>query len=186
MAPIGKDTLGKIVELANAVPQEYRQKCFELLLSRVLQDAGAPAPAAPPAAQATAASKAHPKFVLPIDVRALLSQYGVDEAVLWKCFHAEDGELRPIYKLATHKKAQAQIEHALMMALESAMSNGQFQVVVEALRERCSEHKCYDRANFMHILKRNAGLFKKIGADPLVLSSDGKAALAELLESLSA
>jgi hypothetical protein len=186
MASITKDDLNKIVELAKSVPEEYRDKCFELLLARALQDAAlATAHETPPVPAGPAPTSAPPKFVLPIDVKAFLSQYSLDESLLWKCFHAEGGELRPIYQLRTRMKARAQIEHALMMALESAMTSGQFQVALEALRQRCRDHKCYDEANFMGTLKRNSNLFKKLDADePLLLSPDGKAELAELLESL--
>ncbi len=186
MTPIAKDKLSKIVELANSIPEEYRQKCFELLLADALHNASLAAthetPVTPPPVVPTPTP---PKFVLPIDVKAFVSQYGIDESLLWKYFHAEGGELRPIYQLQTHKKARAQTEHALMMALESAMTSGQFQVALQALRDRCAEHKSYDSPNFMKNLKGKASLFKAVKADePLTLSPAGKAQLAELLESL--
>ena len=37
MSTITTEELQKIVELANSVPEEYRQKCFELLLGNALQ-----------------------------------------------------------------------------------------------------------------------------------------------------
>jgi len=186
MAFITEDNLKKIVELANSVPEEYRPKCFELLLARALQDATLATAhqktTIPPVVQPPPAP---PKFVLPIDVKAFLSQYTLDESLLWKCFHAEGNELRPIYALKTHKKAEAQTQHALMMALESAMTSGQFQVASGELRARCVEHKCCDSPNFMKNLKGKASLFKAVNADePLTLSPAGKAELAELLESL--
>jgi hypothetical protein len=185
MASVNKDDLKKIVELANSVPEEYRHKCFELLLARALQETTLATAPGPPAGGGTVPPPGPPKFVLPIGVKAFLNQYVLDESLLRKFFHAEGDQVLPIYKLSTDKKAGAQIEHALMMALESAITSGQFQVDVGALRQRCTEHKCYDPANFMPILRRNAKLFKKIDTDePLTLSPDGKAELAELLESL--
>jgi len=71
------------------------------------------------------------------------------------------------------------------MALENAITNGQFQVDIEALRTRCNEQKCYDATNFTKNIKDNVNLFKSIANDqPLSLSPDGKSDLADLLEQL--
>ena len=87
--------------------------------------------------------------------------------------------------MKANKKAAAQVQHTLMMALENALVTGQFQCEIETVRERCVDQKCYDRANFMATVKNNAGLFKGIEPDkPLSLSPDGKSELADLLESL--
>jgi hypothetical protein len=188
MSTITTEELQKIVELANSVPEEYRQKCFELLLSNALQTKQLIAPT-PPAGKANTEPPAPPKdqqpFILPIDVKAFLSQYGLGESVLWKFFLKEGKEIRPIYQLKAVKKAAAQIQHALMLSLENAIINGQFQVEIEALRTRCVDEKCYDASNFTKNIKDDVKLFKSISNDqPLVLSPDGKSELAELLEQL--
>lgn len=187
MVSITKEELKSIVELANVVPEDYRQKCFELLLSHALGAAPrTPPPAPTPPSPAPPAGESQQKpFVLPIDVKAFLNQYGLAEPLLWKCFHVEGSEIRPIYHLKTHKKARAQIEHALMIALESGMTSGYFEVALDTLRTRCKEYKCYDSPNFSKILKMNSKLFKSVENDQsLSLSPDGKSELAELLESL--
>jgi hypothetical protein len=190
MSLITEEELKKIVGLSNSVPQEYRLKCFELLLEHSLIQVRLPAlrQEKNEAVLRSLESRVTPqqkKLVLPIDVKAFLSQYGLMDSLLWKYYHAEGGEVRPIYQLKTHKKARAQIEHALMMSLESALTTGQFQVMPESLRARCQEQKCYDSANFMKNLKASSQLFKSINGDePLTLSPDGKSELAELLENL--
>lgn len=187
MSSITNEELQKIVELANSVPEEYRQKCFELLLANTLQ-AKQPVIQTPPAenkgAEIHTPVKQQP-FILPIDVRAFLSQYGLNESVLWKFFIRDGDEIRPIYQLKVTKKGTAQIHHALMQTLENAIVKGQFQVDVETLRNRCVDQKCYDSTNFSANLKNNAKLFKSLDVDqPLSLSPDGKSELAELLEQL--
>jgi len=184
---IGEPELKKIVDLAKSVPEEFRQKCFELLLSYALQNIEAK----PLETKKTDTVHAKPapaekvEFQLPIDVRAFLTQYGLDQSLLWKLFHVEGSEIRPIYTLKTHKKARAQIEHALMMCLELAMRSGKFLVSLDDLRARCTDHKCYDSPNYMRNLKALSKLFKVVEADqPLVLTADGKSELAELIESL--
>jgi hypothetical protein len=190
MTNITKEGLAKIVELVNSVPTEFRQKCFEILLGNTLQtpqlfsmqkDTGT-------SIQETTQSqiqKSSKPFVLPIDVKAFLTQYKLDESILWKCFLVEGGEIRPLYHLKVTKKATAQIQHALMLCLENALSKGQFSVDIEVLRTRCQENKCYGSDNFIRNLKNNDWLFKGVPTDqPLVLSSDGKAELADLIEQI--
>ncbi len=188
MSTITTEELQKIVELANSVPEEYRQKCFELLLGNALQTKQPTAPI-PPAGKTIVEIPTPPKdqqpFILPIDVKAFLSQYGLDESLLWKFFLKEGKEIRPIYQLKAVKKAAVQIQHGLMLTLENAIINGQFQVEIETLRSRCVDQKCYDSSNFTKNIKDNVKLFKSIANDePLVLSPDGKSELAELLEQL--
>lgn len=188
MSAITTEELQGIVELANSVPEGYRQKCFELLLADALR-VKQPFIQSPPnennGAELPAVTKPQQPLILPIDVRAFLSQYGLDESVLWKFFLRDGEEIRPIYKLKATQKGTAQIHHALMQTLENAIIKGQFQVEVEALRTRCIDQKCYDQSNFKNNLKNNAKLFKSIDNEqPLSLSPDGKSDLAELLEQL--
>ncbi len=178
--------LKEIVELVNTVPDEYRPKCFELLLNHALSQLPVSTAAPPTTVMHTPASTPLSKpFILPIDVKAFLTQYGLDESLLWKFFLVEDSEIRPIYQLKAAKKAAAEIQHALMMCLETAISTGQFQVAIESLRTRCQDQKCYDLPNFMKNINYKANLFKAILEDqPLILSPEGKSELAELLEKL--
>jgi hypothetical protein len=187
MKTVSADQLKQIADLANGVPPEYRAKCFELLLSHALgslptPDAGGgPKAPVPPSLPITAKP-----FVLPIDVKAFLSQYTLDEAILWKLFLVEGKEIRPIYHLKTTKKATVQIQYALLMALENALTTGEFKVEIEALRTRCTEQKSYDSVNFMTILKNNQNNFKSVNKDePLVLSPEGKSGLADVIEELN-
>lgn len=187
---ISKEILSKIVELANSIPDEYRQKCFELLLSHTLRTSEPKAGNKKPDEIASPATPSHisrqPKpFVLPIDVKAFLTQYKLDESILWKYFLVEGDVVRPIYHLKTTKKATAEIQHALMISLENALIGGKFQVDMETLRTRCLDHNCYDKTNFNKNLKDNADLFRSVTTDaPLVLSTNGKAELADILEQL--
>lgn len=177
------DQLKEIVELAESLPERYRESCFELLLSNLLASARQP-----PLPEPTLEIAASPEpFVVPIDVRAFLSQYGIPEEALWKVFVGSGTDIRPIYKLKTTKKAEAQIQLALMMSLEGALSIGKFEVTVDDLRKRCADEKTYDSPNFMRNLKLKEDLFKAVDdVTSLALSPDGKSELAELVESLTA
>lgn len=184
MAIISDDELQEIVRQAETVPQDYRVKCFELLLAHALGQLSqrgvppaTPTPPTPPVSR---------ELILPIDVKAFLTQYGLEETVIRKYFLIQGQEIRPIYRLSVTKKARAQVQHSLMIALESALSTGAFQVNIEALRARCHDQNHYDSANFMKTIRENANLYKAIDdVDVLTLSPDGKSELAELLEELA-
>jgi hypothetical protein len=178
---ISKDELSRIVELAESVPEIYRGACFELLLRHVLGRSdtrpqgsdleSAPIPVAPSS--------------LPIDVKAFFIQQKLDAEMVPRLFHIEGSAVRPIYALPGSVKSRVQIQHALMMALENAITSGIFQLDIGELRRRCQEQKCYDLANFSRHLKNNTPLFKSFNINqPLVLSSEGKEKLAELLRQL--
>lgn len=186
MPLITENQLEEIVKLSESVPEEYRQKCFELLLTNSLELSSSHSiPQTKPITDEVAKEPpTNVPFVLPIDARAFLSQYGLDESVLWSFFLAEGAETRHIYKLKTTKKTQAQIQHALMMSLEHGIATGRFEVAVEDLRIRCKDEKCYD-TNFTKSIKSYAQYFKQVeDVETLVLSPDGKSALADLLEEL--
>lgn len=187
MQSVSEQELGQIVKLCESIPEPYREKCFELLLRNALGGSAVSPEETAAIGEATQeASATAGEFILPIDVRAFLSQYGLDETMLWHFFIVEGSEIRPIYKLRATKKAKAQSQHALLMSLENALVSGQFEVGIETLRDRCKDQKTYDGANFMKNIKNNSTIFKEVDdVEVLLLSPDGKSELADLLEELS-
>lgn len=184
MSSITPDKLKEISNLAESVPEPFRLKCFELLLAHSLTGEE-PVKDKKDHSDEGKGKHDHAKkdFILPIDVKALLNQYSLEESILQKLFFIEGTEIRPIYKLNIHKKAKAQMALALLMTLENALSTGEFKFTVDTLRQRCVELKCLDAANFMAVLERNKNLYKSY--DPkkeIFLSTDGKAELADFLE----
>lgn len=187
---ISKEELAELIELSRCVPEEFQLECFAALLSHTLdlkahvgreveegslvrKEIGAIAPR-------------QPGFVLPIDVKAFLTQYDLDTDSLWRVFLADAGQVRPLYQLEATKKVDAQIQHALMMALENALQTGEFKVGVEALRTRCQERKSYDPKNYLRNFRTRAELFRAVeGVEELVLSPVGKSELADLLEAVA-
>ncbi|MEW5798642.1 MAG: hypothetical protein AB1728_06515 [Bacteroidota bacterium] len=184
MASITPEKLKEISNLAENVPEAFRLKCFELLLAHSLAGDQPPKEKKEPHKD-TEQKKGASDFVLPIDVKAFLNQYSLEESIIQKLFFIEGSEIRPLYKLNIHKKAKAQMSHALLMALENALSSGEFKFTVDGLRQRCIDQKCYDKPNFMAVLERNKNLYKSY--DPkkdIHLSTDGKTELADVIEKI--
>ncbi len=175
---------GKIkefIELAEKFDERYRQKIFEVLLIGYLrgtqssketpQKAEGPSPSTPE------------KFIVPIDVRAVLSQYGVPEDKIQKLFLIAGAEIRPIYTIKTTKKSGAQMQVALLTALENALKpSGRFEFSVEDVKQRCIGLKVFDSTNFAANFKNNAKLFEDLDdKEHVKLSPDGKSELAEAI-----
>lgn len=190
MKMISDEDLHEIVKLAESVPERFQEKCFEILLSTSLglssrREAGFAAKGELGVEQPLVPAK-QDEFILPIDVKAFLTQYGLTESALWNYFLAEGDEIRAIYQLTSTKKVEAQAQHALMMALESAIKTGEFTVDIEQLRSRCRDRNAYDSPNFKANIKSRERLFKEVDdVETLTLSPDGKSELADLLEALA-
>lgn len=178
---------GKIkqfIDVAEKFAEPYRQKIFELLLADYLRSK---APEKAPEAAETARPVVVPtpaKFVIPIGVRAVLQQYNVPEESIEKLFVIEGNEIQRKFKLTTTKKAVAQMQVALLAALENALKpGGKFEFSIEVVKNRCKDdYGAYDLANFKANFKKNAKLFKSLDDEGHVeLSTDGKAELAEAI-----
>lgn len=91
--------------------------------------------------------------------------------------------------LKVTKMSEGTIRIALLQALQNALSTGDFETTVEAVREECKARKTYDQNNFTSHLKTSAELFD-FGAYSkevvnLRLSEMGKTTLATLVKQLS-
>jgi hypothetical protein len=101
-------------------------------------------------------------------------------------FLTQGNDVRPTYKIQTTKKAQAQIQIALLSALENALRGSKFDFNIENIRQRCKDLRCYDSANFDSIFKRNIALFKGLqDAEHVELSPDGRSELAEAITAIA-
>jgi len=174
----------EFIDVAEKFPETYREKIFEVLLINYLR--GIQAPKEVPEKVETPIPPVIPpqKFVIPIGVRAVLQQYNVAEENIQKLFLVEGTEIQRIYKLTTTKKAVAQMQVALLTALENALRpGGKFEFSIEVVKNRCKDdYGAYDVANFKANFNKNAKLFKGLDDEEHVeLSTDGKPELAEAI-----
>lgn len=176
-------TIQDIITLVEKLDEKYRQKCFEVLLDFYLHKEIQPATKPEPTEEAKK-QKDEEQFIIPIDVRAFLQTYGVPEETIGKLFLIEKNETRPVYKITTTKKSEAQIQLALLTALENAVQKqgNKFEFSIEKVREQCQSQKVYDRANFKANFRNNKKLFKSLDDEEHVeLSPEGQTELAEVI-----
>jgi hypothetical protein len=181
-----ENKIKEFVEISEKQPESYRTKCFEILLDSYL--AGEKSPSGSGNGKQLIPEQIVPvqpvkKFVIPIDVRAFLQQYNLSEEIIQKLFLIEGEEIRLIYSIKTTKKADAQMQIALLTALENTLRpNGKFEFSMEDVRHRCDEHKVLDKTNFKNNFKNNKKLFKELDdKEDVELSPDGKAKLADVI-----
>lgn len=172
----------ELIDIAEKFDESYRQKTFEVLLADYLRsktpDRAQEIPALPMPATSTTA-----KPTIPLSVRAFLQQYNIPEDKISKMFLIEGEEIHPTYKLKTSVVAEAQIQFALLTALESALrQGGRFEFSLETVRDKCKEANLYDKNNFSANFKNSVKLFRSLkDEEHIELSPDGKAELAEAI-----
>lgn len=168
-----EEKIQKIVKIAEKCPEKYQEKCFEILLKVATQT--------PPEIEAVKI-QAPPPFQPPIDVKAFLQQYNIPEKTLENLFLIHGTDIRPTYSIETSKKATAQIQIALLTALENALKTAKFEFSIESVRSKCIDFRRYDAKNFTSYFRTNKRLFKSLeDKEHIELSPDGKQELAEVI-----
>ena len=180
-----KKPIQDIISLTETIDERYRVKCFEILLHFYLQSSGStiqPIPEKTFGAPKVEIAEKEP--LIPIDVRAFLQQNSVSEELITKLFLIEKGCIRPIYKITTIKKSVAQIQIALLTALENALQKqgNKLEFSMEDIRTRCKDSGIYDGPNFKTHFKNNSKLFKSLDdSEHVELSPEGQTELAETI-----
>lgn len=118
-----KAPIQEIIAFTNTIDERYREKCFEVLLNfylnRHITDTSA-------TTEVAALPKTEPTSTVatvPLAIRAFLTQNNISEEAIKKLFLMEKGEAIPIYKIQETKKATAQIQLTMLVALRNALVN---------------------------------------------------------------
>ena len=187
-----KQEIKAIADIANDVPQPFREKCFQLLLENLLgsQPAGASKPAFKKPKDLTTLPPAQKSIPTPAQVRVLMSKTGVTEDDLGRILFVEDGEVHFTREPSHSTVARGQIEWALLLALQNAILNNSLTVDPEGVRSICQEKGFYDPANFAANFRKdkNAKLFRnplESQGEPQSLTTEGQTELGNLIKSLA-
>lgn len=179
-----KQPLQEIIDFTETLNKDYREKCFELLVNHYLLNNGKLVVNSPPSISEPQISSNVTELKLPIDVRAFLHQNGIDDGIVQGLFIIDNEEIRPTYKITTTKKSSAQIQVALLSALENAVKKqgNKFEFSREIVRQRCVAYGVYDKKNFMNHFRNNSKLFKNLKEEDMIeLSPIGQTELAEVI-----
>ncbi len=179
-----------IINFTNTLDKEYREKCFEVLLTHYLATNGETnTNIYSPILQESKANLTGPKLPhdYPFELKTFLQENNISEEIINKLFLREKGEVRPIYKILEKKKAVAQIQIALLTAFENALMvpNGALEFPMKNARQRCVERSLYDNNDFIYNFKIRAGLFTSLDSEVVRLTPVGKTELANTMVMIS-
>ncbi len=193
-----KKELKDIAEVASSVPEQFRERCFELLLENLLTDSGE-TKSSPPEKQGIEKKKeeqlddhgkpAGQSIPTPAKVRVFMKRTGVTEEHLQALFLYEDEELHFIKEPAAEVVSKGQIEWALLIALKNGILGNSMACDAESVRSICQEKGYYDKKNFSTNFKNasHAKLFSaplETQGEAQTLSNDGLDALGKIVKSL--
>jgi hypothetical protein len=186
-----KKIVDGVIQLTDKLDEKYREKAFEILLKYLLERDGnelvyrAVKPTAElPMQDSTGEKPSIVEPVLPINVRAFLQQNSIPDETIFKLFLIERGQITEKYKITTTRKSEAQIQVALLTALENAISKqgNRFEFSVETIRTQCQNRGVYDKPNFKAHFKNNSKLFKSLADEEHIeLSPEGQTELADVI-----
>ena len=191
-----KEQIQEVSKIAASVPEEFRQKCFELLMTHVLTSSGAPLPPLPHMLSSTVPFAAVPTAPLsPIGysgappmtalLTAFVKKIGLTQEQFGRVLGYVHGNVVFYREPEGAKNSQSQIDWALLLALKNAITQGNFIVDGEEVRLICQEKGIYDRRNFYPNFRKHADYFRsppEPGGKPQPLSSKGIAALGHLVK----
>jgi len=190
-----KKMVEDIIHITEQLDERYREKAFEILLKHSLEqksnDFTPKAVTLPPdkaSSDNVVESTPHCEPILPINVRAFLQQNSVPEEAIFKLFIIEPEGIAPKFKIVTTRKSEAQIQVALLAALQHSISKqgNKFEFSIEEVRQSCQARGLYDMNNFKANFTNNAKLFKSLADQEHVeLSPEGQTELADVIQSVA-
>lgn len=172
-----------IINFTDTIDGEYREKCFEILLNHYLFGDAPITVSAPEAPRRDALNVED----MSSETKVFLDQNNITAEMINKLFIKEKGEVHGAYKITETKRSKAQIQVALLTALENALRgpSGVFEFSVNTVRQRCIDIKMYDGRDFYINFMDAAGLFGSLNYETIKLSNIGKSELAGIVLALS-
>jgi hypothetical protein len=194
-----KDEIKSIAEIANGVPEKFRERCFELLIQHLLDSSqpkklGKGSDGSPNKEELEKPDDSKREdgssIPTPSQVKVFMQKTGVTVEDLRRVVMFEDGEVHFVQEPTTQKIARGQIEWSLLLALKSGIESNSFSVDAETVRSICQEKGFYDKANFSKHFKApgNSILFQgtiEPQGEAQKLSGDGQKELGKLIKTLA-
>ena len=180
--------------MAAGVPDTFKEKCFEVLLNRLISEAPPPPPPNDPGAGEGGSGRGRqPAAALPVttQLRVFMQRSGISEEELKGVLMVADDDVHFIREPAHGKVATGQIEWALLLALKNCILKNDLSVDPEDVRSVCQEKGFYDAPNFAANFKKAkyAKLFKgamERQGEAQALTGDGQTELAKVIRQLAA
>ncbi len=143
-----KENLEKVIEIADSCPENYRVKCFEVLLEALVR--GEPEKAVAYSDQAVSAKSKAPFF----------AQHDIQDELWQKLFNFDGSNYELIINdLKERTVAKKQIKLALILGVKNLLESNEPFIAKNSLVELCKQYSCYDSKNFKTYMKKNKNWF---------------------------
>lgn len=189
-----KIQMKEIVEITAGVPDNLKEKCFEILLDRlILSNLGQVGGSGNLVTQHRDETNTHAGEARRFSghLQAFMRETSITREDIDKVLFIDGEKVHFISEPGTMRKTQGVIQWALLVALENTFTSekGELRVDPEKLRSICQEKGYYDPPNFAKTLKtkNNDPLFGgtlEPQGDPRMLTSKGREMLGELIREL--
>ncbi len=185
-----KDEISAIAEIANGVPEAFREQCFAFLLQHLLDSESKQSSQRKEIPEDRKEQDDEISIPTPSQIKVFMQKTEITRVDLARVVMYEDGEVHFVQEPKTGKIARGQIEWALLLALKNGIATNAISVDPEDVRSICQEKGFYDKANFIKNFKtpKNAALFQgqmDAQGGPQKLSTDGQKELAKLIKELA-
>ncbi len=199
MDAVFKKEVQEIVELVKTMPDSLQVRALEMLMQDLLDRHAGKTPDKgrkekdeddekdkPDKKPLRRESSSLDSGTLPMRVKAFMKKHEVTAGQIEKLFHIEGKQYEPIWTVETTKFSKAQVQIALLQALQRALTSGEFSFDREEVKTECKSKNCYDGTNFKANFTNNQKYFSSLDRDGLVsLTDEGMKALANLITRLA-
>jgi hypothetical protein len=178
MADLKKE-IREIAEIAKACPEEFRQKCFEILLNDALGRIGEPQG---PASKKVETSKSAGTSKA---LQDFCRKYSVTDGAVANVFDFANPEsFLQVSDFGQNTKSKQQIAIGLLAAVYALQERGVPVIKDDAFRDLCEKHQVYDKNNFAKHMKSYKKYFIGSAEDDWKLTAVGLKKAAEVINSL--
>jgi hypothetical protein len=196
-----KEEIKQIVEIASSVPDNFKDKCFELLLADLIRTTSKSPEGKPlddekrkehePESGKQPVVEGVTAIPIKTQLRVFMRKTNVTKDELDKVLLFDGQEVHFVREPHNVPVATGQIEWALLLGLKNAIENDSLSTDPEAVRSVCQEKGFYDKANFAANFKRsnNAIYFKGVlesQGEAQPLTGEGQDVLGKLVKRLAA
>ncbi len=172
-----REHIGEVIDIANKCPDKYQEKCFEVLLSALVQGESLPV-------GTTVAPREKPAQTVP--TANFFEQNGISSEEYSRVFEYDGSSCSIIVaNLKDTAKSNKQAKLALLLGVKGLLETGDAHLSRDSLVELCEEHDAYDKTNFSKHMKGSRKQWLLQRGDGWNLTVPGKKEAAQVIKQLA-
>lgn len=175
-----REGLAEVISISDECPERFQTKCFELLLTALINNDN------PPELSASMPVQPGTHRPRPEQLPVFFKQAAISETELQTVFHNDGGTHQIIVNdLKTKTTSQKQVRLALLLGVQQLLDHNEAIVPRDNLVNLCKQYSAHDPSNFATYMRTNKSLFLPKG-NGWTLTVPGQQKAAELIKELAA